>query len=255
MNPLDNIRVVLVGTLYTGNVGSSCRAMANMGVRHLRLAAPNLQNSWEEGERLAVHAQDILAAREEFATFDEAVADCVAVVGTTAREGLYRQHVKAPRACADDLLALAARGPVALVFGREDKGLLNEEVARCTHLVRIPVDEGYTSINLSQAVLITCYELFAASGRYVPPREKAPPAPQAQKMQLMKNWARMLEDIGFMKPEQADHFMQGFQRVFSRGVVTRDDAALLLGVARQAAWAAKNAVGRGVDTENGAVVK
>ena len=55
MNPLENIRVVLVGTLYTGNVGSSCRAMANMGIRHLRLAAPNLQNSWEEGERLLLH--------------------------------------------------------------------------------------------------------------------------------------------------------------------------------------------------------
>ena len=56
MNPLDNIKVVLVGTLYTGNVGSSCRAMANMGFRHLVLAAPNLQNSWDEGERMAVHA-------------------------------------------------------------------------------------------------------------------------------------------------------------------------------------------------------
>ena len=233
MNPLDNIRVVLVGTLYTGNVGSSCRAMANMGIRHLRLAAPNLQNSWDEGERLAVHATDIMNAREEFATFEEAVADCVAVVGTTAREGLYRQHVKAPRDCAADILSLAATGPVALVFGREDKGLLNEG---------IPVDEGYTSINLSQAVLITCYEFFTATGRYVPPHEKAPPAPQAQKMQLMKNWAAMLEEIGFMKPVQAEHFMQGFHRVFSRGVFTRDDAALLLGVARQARWAAKNAV-------------
>ena len=242
MNPLDNIRVVLVGTLYTGNVGSSCRAMANMGVRHLRLAAPNLQNSWDEGERLAVHATDIMNAREEFATFEEAVADCVAVVGTTAREGLYRQHVKAPRDCAADILSLAAQGPVAVVFGREDKGLLNEEVAQCTHLVRIPVDEGYTSINLSQAVLITCYELFTASGRYEPPHEKAPPAPQAQKMQLMKNWSEMLCEIGFMKEVQAEHFMQGFHRVFSRGVFTRDDAALLLGVARQARWAAKNAV-------------
>ena len=163
MNPLDNIRVVLVGTLYTGNVGSSCRAMANMGIRHLRLAAPNLQNSWDEGERMAVHATDIMNAREEFATFEEAVADCVAVVGTTAREGLYRQHVKAPRDCAADILSIAETGPVAVVFGREDKGLLNEEVAQCTHLVRIPVDEGYTSINLSQAVLITCYELFTAS--------------------------------------------------------------------------------------------
>ena len=237
MNPLDNIRVVLVGTLYTGNVGSACRAMANMGVHRLRLAAPNLQNGWDEGERLAVHATDVLSSREEFATFEESVADCVAVVGTTAREGLYRQHVRAPRDCASDILSLAATGPVALVFGREDKGLLNEEIAQCTHLVRIPVDEGYTSLNLAQAVLITCYELFAASGRYVPPHEKAPPAPQAQKMQLMKNWSRMLQEIGFMRPEQADHFMQGFHRVFSRGVFTKDDAALMLGVARQAIWA------------------
>ena len=241
MNPLENIRVVLVGTLYTGNIGSSCRALAHMGIRHLRLAAPNLQNGWNEGERLAVHATDILNAREEFATFEEAVADCVAVVGTTAREGLYRQHVKAPRDCAADVLSLAETGPVALVFGREDKGLLNEEGAQCTHLVRIPVDEGYTSINLSQAVLITCYELFTATGRYRPPQEKAPPAPQAQKMQLMKNWSQMLQEIGFMKPEQADQFMQGFHRVFSRGVFTKDDAALMLGVARQAIWAKKNA--------------
>lgn len=251
MNPLDNIRVVLVGTLYTGNVGSACRAMANMGIRHLRLAAPNLQNSWDEGERLAVHATDIMHNREEFATFEEAVADCIAVVGTTAREGLYRQHVKAPRDCAADLLALACEGPVALVFGREDKGLLNEEIAQCTHLIRIPVDEGYTSINLSQAVLITCYEFFTASGRYEPPHEKAPPAPQAQKMQLMKNWSQMLCDIGFMKPIQAEHFMQGFHRVFSRGVYSKDDAALLLGVARQAIWTAKQLKDADRKTENG----
>ena len=241
-NPLDNIRIVLVGTLYTGNVGSSCRAMANMGIRHLRLAAPNLQNSWDEGERLAVHATDIMNAREEFASLEEAVADCIAVVGTTAREGLYRQHVKSPRDLAPDIVSLASQGPVAIVFGREDKGLVNEEIAQCTHLLRIPVSEGYTSINLAQAVLISCYEIFAASGSYVPPHEKAPPAPQAQKAQLMKNWAEMLRGIGFTKSEQTDHFMQGFQRVFSRGVYTKDDAALLLGVARQALWASKNRI-------------
>ena len=159
---LDNIRVVLVGTLYTGNVGSSCRAMANMGFRNLVLAAPNLQNGWDEAERMAVHATDILAARREFATFEEAVADCVAVVGTTARGGLYRQH------------------------------------------------------------------------------EKAPPAPQAQKMQLMKNWQTMLQDIGFMNEKQTEHMMQGIHRIFSRGVQTRDDAAIMLGVARQALWAHHN---------------
>lgn len=237
MNPLDNIRIVLVGTLYTGNVGSACRAMANMGIRHLRLAAPNLQNGWEEGERMAVHATDLISAREEFSTFEEAVADCVAVVGTTARGGLYRQHVKTPHELAPDLLSLAETGPVAIVFGREDKGLLNEEIAQCTHLLRIPVDDGYTSINLSQAVLITAYELFSATGRYCPPSEKAPPAPQGQKMQLMKMWRSMLLDIGYMDEKKADHMMQGIHRVFSRGVITRDDAALMLGVARQAVWA------------------
>ena len=237
---LDNIRVVLVGTLYTGNVGSSCRAMANMGIRNLVLAAPNLQNGWDEGERLAVHATDILANRREVATLEEAVADCVAVVGTTARGGLYRQHVRAPRDCADELLRMAEDGPVALVFGREDKGLTNEEIAQCTHLIRIPVDEGYTSINLAQAVLVTCYEFFVASGKYQPPHEKTCAAPQAQKMQLMKNWAEMLEKIGFMQSVQREHFMQGFHRVFSRGVYTKDDAALLLGVARQAIWTASH---------------
>ena len=96
MSALDNIKVVLVGTLYSGNVGSACRAMANMGIRKLVLAAPNIQNGWDEGERMAVHADDVLHNRQKFATFEEAVADCVAVVGTTARGGLYRQHVKAP---------------------------------------------------------------------------------------------------------------------------------------------------------------
>ena len=240
MSSLSNIKVVLVGTLYSGNVGSACRAMANMGIRQLVLAAPNIQNGWDEGEKMAVHAGDILHNRVETATFEEAVADCVAVVGTTARGGLYRQHVKAPRDCAADILALAETGPVALVFGREDKGLLNEEVAQCTHLIRIPVDEGYTSINLAQAVLITCYEMFTASGRYQPPHEKAPPAPQAQKMQLMKNWQTMLQDIGFMDDKQTEHMMQGIHRIFSRGVFTRDDAAIMLGVARQALWAHHN---------------
>ena len=240
MAALDNIRVVLVGTLYSGNVGSAARAMANMGIRKLRLAAPNLQSPWDEAEKMAVHALDVLENREEYATFEEAVADCVAVVGTTAREGLYRQHVKAPRDLAKEILTLAETGPVALVFGREDKGLLNEEVAQCTHLIRIPVDKGYTSINLAQAVLVSCYEFFTCAGEYEMPREKAPPAVQAQKMQLMKNWAEMLIEIGFMKPEQTDHFMQGFHRVFSRGVFTKDDAALLLGVARQAIWATRN---------------
>ena len=241
MNPLDNITVVLVGTLYSGNVGSVCRAMANMGLSKLTLVAPRILDGWEEGRRLAVHATDILDARREVATLDEAVADCAAVVGTTARGGLYRATVQPPRVLAPEILRLAAQAPVAVVFGREDQGLHNDEIARCTHLIRIPVDPRYQSLNLSQALLIVAYELYSATGTYVSPVEEAVSlATQATKHALMAKWRQAMLDIGFMDEQKADHMMQGFQRIFSRGVRTDPDASIMLGAAHQMSWAGRH---------------
>jgi len=240
---LRNIRIVLVGTLYSGNVGSVCRAMANMGIRDLVLAGPKLCDNWDDAVRMAVHAADILEARRVTGTLDEAVSDCAFVVGTTARGGLYRQHVKTPREWAPELLRLAENGKVALVFGREDKGLSNDEIGLCTHLIRIPVQPAYTSLNLSQSVLICCYELYGALGTYEPPVEKSLPAVAAHKLKLTALWRDMLLLIGFMKEDKADHMMQGVQRIFSRGVYSEDDVAIMMGVARQAQWAAKNGPG------------
>lgn len=242
MNPLDNIRIILVGTLYSGNVGSVCRAMANMGLGRLTLVAPRILDGWEEGRRLAVHATDLLDARREVATLDEAVADCAAVVGTTARGGLYRATVQPPRVLAPEILRLAAQAPVAIVFGREDQGLHNDEIAQCTHLIRIPVDPRYQSLNLSQAVLIVAYELYSATGTYVSPVEEAVSlATQATKHALMAKWRQAMLDIGFMDEQKADHMMQGFQRIFSRGVRTDPDASIMLGAAHQMSWAGKHA--------------
>ena len=242
MNPLDNIHIVLVGTLYSGNVGSVCRAMANMGLSRLTLVAPRILDGWDEGRRLAVHATDILDARRECATLAEALADCSAVVGTTARGGLYRATVQPPRVLAPAILRLAAQAPVAILFGREDQGLHNDEIARCTHLIRIPVDPRYQSLNLAQALLIVAYELYTATGTYVSPVEEAVSlATQATKDALMAKWRQAMLDIGFMDEQKADHMMQGFQRIFSRGVKTDPDASILLGAAHQASWAGKKA--------------
>lgn len=242
MNPLDNIRIVLVGTLYSGNVGSVCRAMANMGLSRLTLVAPRILDGWEEGRRLAVHATDLLDARQETATLGEAVADCAAVVGTTARGGLYRATVQPPRVLAPEILRLAAQAPMAIVFGREDQGLHNDEIAQCTHLIRIPVDPRYQSLNLSQAVLIVAYELYSATGTYVSPVEEAVSlATQATKHALMAKWRQAMLDIGFMDEQKADHMMQGFQRIFSRGVRTDPDASIMLGAAHQMSWAGTHA--------------
>lgn len=239
--PIRNLRVVLVGTLFGGNVGSVCRAMANCGIRELRLAAPSPRINWEEARTLAVHAVDILDARRTFSTLDEATADCAAVVGTTRREGLYRAHTKDARDAAPELLTLAAQGPVALVFGREDKGLTNDELLLCTHLVTLAADPAYPSFNLSQAVVLLCHELYRSAIGFVPTREKSPLAPSAMRRRLMAQWRAYLLRIGFMNEEKADHMMEGFERIFSRGALTEADMKILMGVVRQSNWALSHA--------------
>ena len=127
---------------------------------------------------------------------------------------------------------------IALVFGREDKGLFNEEIGMCTHLIRIPTAPAYISLNLAQSVMVCCYELFIALGDYEAPQEKSVIAPAGHRIKLMEMWRHMLLRIGYMEPDKADHMMQGFQRIFTRGAVTEDDIHMLMGVARQAEWAA-----------------
>ena len=237
---LDNICIVLVGTLYGGNVGSACRAMANMGVSHLRLVAPDPYIKWDEAERMACHAEHILEGRQTYETLAEAVSDCVAVAGASAREGLYRQHAHGPREVAPELAALAEKGHVAIVFGREDKGLFNDEISICTHLIRIPTSTEESSLNLSQAVMVVCYELFSCLGKYEPLKEKSELASAALRQRMFELWRNHLLRIGFMDEEKADHMMAGFNRIFSRGALTQDDVKILMGVIRQNEWAVEH---------------
>ena len=241
-SPLDSFRIVLVSPLYAANIGSTCRAMANCGLSQLSLVAPQCVDGWQEAERLACNATNILNAARRFDTLSDALADVSIVVGTTARDGLYRSHVKQPRAFMPKLLELANRGAtIALVFGREDTGLLNDEILSCNHLLQIPTHPGYPSLNLSQAVLLCCHELFLATNTYEPLTEKSGFAPARQREQCLAMWREMLLLTGFMQPDKADHMMQAFQRIFSRGAETCDDINILMGVARQTTWAARNA--------------
>lgn len=233
---LENIRVVMVNPIYSGNIGSVCRAMANMGLCDLALVDPK-PLKMDEARMMACHAQDILESRTEFGTLAEAVADCCVVMGTTAREGLYRQHVKTPREWAPRALEASGSGRVALVFGPEDNGLSNEDVALCTQLIQIPTTREYSSLNVAQAVMICCYEIFAVSGGYTPPIEKSEEASSDLRERMFDMWREMLLQVGFMEEEKAEHMMLGIRRVFSRGAVTEDDVRILMGAARQVRWA------------------
>ena len=236
MNNLNNIRIVLVGPLYGGNVGSICRAMANMGLSDLVLVEPAKTLNMDEARMMAVAADAILEKRREVATLAEAVGDCGLVMGTTVRPGLYRQHVKTPRDWAPAILASAAVNPVALVFGRENSGLTNEELAICTNLIQIPSSLEYPSLNLAQAVMVCCYEVFVASATFELPLEKSPECPTRTREQMFTMWREMLLEIGFMNDEKSDHMMLGIRRILSRAPLTTDDVNILMGIARQMAW-------------------
>lgn len=235
---LSNMRIVLVEPLYGGNIGAACRAMANMGFSDLALVAPRAPDM-NEARMMACHAGHVLDARKEYDTLAGAVADCGAVMGTTARRGLYRQHARAPREWAERALEAADSGRVALVFGREDKGLTNEELALCTHIVQIPTAPECSSLNIAQAVLICCYEIFVAFGTFVPQTEKSPDAPSALRERMFEIWRDSLLEIGFMRGDKADHMMMGVRRILSRGRLTVDDVNIMMGIARQAVWAAR----------------
>ncbi len=234
---LKNFRVVLVRPIYSGNVGSVCRAMKNMGLTDLAVAGPHGAWDLSQARMMALHAQDVFENRKEYATLAEAVADCGLVAGTTARQGLYRGHCKTPRDWAPGLLQAAQTGRVALVFGPEDDGLSNEDLAACTQIIRIPSSPDYSSLNLAQAVLICCYEIFLASGAVEPPVELSPEASSAMREKMFELWREGLMSIGFMKGDKADHMMMGLRRILSRGKLTEKDVRIMVGIARQVQWA------------------
>jgi tRNA/rRNA methyltransferase len=237
---LESIRIVLARPLYGGNVGSVCRAMMNMGFSRLVLVEPRAGND-AELRKMAMHAIPIYDQREEYPTVAEAVADCGVVVGTTARMGLYRAHARTAREWAGPILEASGANQVAFVFGPEDRGLRNDEIALCTHIIQIPSTDAYASLNLAQAVMICCYELYVATGSFEPVEEKAGAAASEQRERMFRMWRETLLDIGFMEEPKADHMMHGLRRILSRDLLSSSDVKILMGIARQAQWCAKKA--------------
>jgi tRNA/rRNA methyltransferase len=236
---LNDIRVVLVSPIYGGNVGSVCRAMKNMGLRRLAIAAPRGLLDELEARKMALHAVEIFDNRQEYPMLAEAVADCGLVAGATARLGLYRAHSKSPREWAPHLIQAAKTTQVALVFGTETDGLSNDDLACCTQIIRIPSSPEYPSLNLAQAVLICCYELFLASGTFEIPGELSPEASGAMREKMFELWREALLSVGFMQGDKADHMMMGIRRILSRGTLTEKDIRILIGMARQVRWAGR----------------
>ena len=230
---LSAANVVLYEPQDPINIAATVRAMKNMGVSSLRLVRPVAYDPY----RLAGMAHDtneILEGIRHFDSLDEALADCVRVAGFTARRRAAKRQVVTPESAAGDLLQFLAAGPVALLFGREDRGLPNDALDRAHVVVTIPTT-GHASLNLAQAVLLALYELHLASGdatrKLAPPRKSAD-APSSEQYELLfADAARALEEISFFKTRNDEHVMRSLRSIIFRAAPDGREIDLLRAMA------------------------
>ncbi len=231
---LTNIRIVLVQTYHPGNIGASARAMKTMGITDLVLVKPRCFPD-PEATRLAAGADDIVEGARVMGSLAEAVADCVQVVGASARlRSLPLPHFDEPDAMARDLVENAAHDPVALVFGRERSGLTNEEIRCCSHQVSIPANPDYAVLNLSQAVQVLAYEVFKAwrrrPGSDTPPHSPGERAPNREQLDhFHAHLGRVMQASGFLTQPHA-RTEEHLHALFARAQPSRKELSLLRGL-------------------------
>ncbi|MEJ2687494.1 MAG: tRNA (cytosine(32)/uridine(32)-2'-O)-methyltransferase TrmJ [Gammaproteobacteria bacterium] len=230
---LANIRIVLVNTSHPGNIGAVARAMKTMCLEQLYLVGPKTYPSAEATAR-ASGADDLLARARVCDTLDEALAGCSLVAGASARSRAIPWPLIDPRACAARLAARSASGPVALVFGREQSGLSNEELDRCQLLVQIPSNPEYGSLNLAAAVQVLAYELLQAHRDGPQDTDGAsmehPPATVDELEGFYRHLERTLVSLEFLDPDNPRHLMRRLRRLYHRAALDRNEVNILRGI-------------------------
>ncbi len=233
-DPLANIRIVLVNTTHPGNIGGAARALKNMGLTDLVLVAPKEYPS-ERAVWRAASAVDLLDRIRVVDTLDEAVADCGLIIGTSARGRRIPWPLLTPRECGDKALVEAGRHPVALVFGREDRGLTNDELHKCHFHVHIPANPEYTSLNLAAAVQVIVYEirmslLTAENGR-APHFDDwdQPPAPQKDIELYFEHLEQTMVELGFLEADNPRQTMTRLRRLYNRIRLDKMELGILRG--------------------------
>jgi tRNA/rRNA methyltransferase len=242
---LSNVAVVLHRPRYPENIGSAARAIRNMGISRLVVVAPE-QFDLVRVLRLATHAaNDTVKSIEAYDTLEEALAPFQFVVGTTARRGGQREGVLSPAALAQELIPIARSNRVAVVFGPEDRGLTNEDLRRCHRLVTIPTAD-FTSLNLAQAVMVVCYELFKATVAEKP--AFAPKLASRHQLDGMYDQVRdLLVRICYINPENPDYWMHRIRQFFTRIRARGKEVSIVRGICRQIDWYAEKRYRDGIE--------
>ena len=229
---LANMRIVLVQTSHPGNIGATARAMKNMGLSDLALVQPKIFPSAEATSR-ASGADDILANAQVYESLQDALEPCQLVLGASARIRHLGWSEVGPKDGCKLAINTARTAPVGLVFGRENSGLTNEELELCHHLLHIPTNPAFSSLNVASAVQVLSYEIYSAViGEHVidSPKPEDRPATSEEFEGFFNHLLKTLEKTEFLQLYKTKRLQQRIRRVFYRSALNRTEVNILRGI-------------------------
>ena len=231
---LSNIRIVLVGTTHPGNIGGVARVMKNMGLNNLKLVSSTECGPETEAFSLASGAYDIISSAQTFDHLTDALASSVMAVATSARLGGKRTSAKIPSEITPEIMEKAADGEVSIVFGRESRGLTNDEIKLCDQHMIIPSDADFASMNLAQAVAVVCYEIFKIACRPVGFQALSfHPASIESREKMFDHIEQALLRAGFLARTNPLRMMRDVRRILNGANLDERDVRIVRGVFRK----------------------
>jgi tRNA/rRNA methyltransferase len=243
---LHNITIVLKQPRYPENIGATARTICNMGIAQLVVIDPR-NCDLTKVLKMATHvAFDVVENMEIFPDIKEALAPYQYVVGATARLGRQRQAVHSPSGLAEKLVPISHNNRIAILFGPEDRGLSNTDIRFCHTLVNIPTAQ-FSSLNLAQAVMVICYELFLANQT-----EKSEHTPRLASHHELEGMYDQLKDVlvrvGYINAENPDYWMGKLRHFFNRIQLKAREVNIIRGICRQVDWYGRKRYDDGLKT-------
>ena len=231
---LDHIAIILAEPQIPENIGSVARTMNNMGISHLVLVNPKNCDLSRILKMATGPSVDVVEEMEVYGKLTSALRPFNYIVGTTARLGARRPAMTTPRRLAKELIPISQNNKVAILFGPEDRGLSNEQLRYCHTIATIPTAR-FSSLNLAQAVMVVCYEIFLAGrGPHTNPLPRL-----ANSFELEGMYAHLkdvLMKIGFINPQNPEHWLLNIRRFLSRLPLRAREVKIIRGICRQIDW-------------------
>ena len=232
---LENVAIVLVQPQIPENIGAVARAMNNMGLDRLVVVDPKNLDPDRMNKTATGSSTKVLTGMDIYKDLRESLAPFQYLIGTTARIGASRPALASPRSLARKLIPISRDNLVAILFGPEDRGLSNDQLRFCHTIATVPT-ASFSSLNLAQAVMIVCYELFLATEK----TDKGAPIPRlANSFELegMYDHLRaMLSKIGFLDPQNPEHWLLNIRRFLARVPLRAREVRIIRGICRQMDW-------------------